>query len=287
MNSNPLDPRPLHGRVAVVTGAASGIGLAIARTFVGAGAQVVMADVQDDRGRRQAQALGAACGYRRADVSSEADMSALIDTTLRQHGRLDCLVNNAGIAGPGGAIDELAPASWDAVMAVVARGAFLGMHFAAPAMKARGRGSIVNVASVAGFRAGYGSHLYSAAKAAVMQLTRTVAMELGEAGVRVNCICPGAIATPLFGKAAGLGPDDADATVEPMRQALARAQPIARAGEADDIAQAALWLAGDGAAFVNGHALVVDGGLTGGRPWSDVVQQRARLRQMLVQAAAR
>lgn len=277
--------KTLQDQVAIVTGGASGIGLAIVRRFVQAGAQVVMADVQDDRGRRLAAEIGPACRYQHADVSQESDMAALVDQALRAHGRLDCLVNNAGISGPGGPIEQLQPSAFDAVMAVLARSAFLGMHFAAPAMKARGRGSIVNMASVAGFRAGYGSHLYSAAKAAVMQLTRTVAMELGEAGVRVNCICPGAIATPLFGKAAGLGPDEADATVQPMRQMLAKAQPICRAGEADDVAEAALWLASEASAFINGHALVVDGGLTGGRPWSAVVEQRQRMREALVQAA--
>ncbi len=275
----------LQGRVAVVTGGASGIGAATARRFVEAGARVVLADVQDDRGRQLAAELGACCGFRHVDVSRELDMQALITATQAEFGRLDCLVNNAGIAGPGGGIEQIQPDSWDAVMAVLLRSAYLGMHFAAPVMKAQRSGSIVNIASVAGFRAGYGSHIYSAAKAAIMQLTVTVGMELGESGVRVNCVCPGAIATPLFGKAAGLGPDEADATVGTIRQMLARAQPIARAGEADDIAQAVLWLSSDAAAFVNAHALVVDGGLTGGKPWSAVMETRARLREALVPMA--
>lgn len=274
----------MQGRVAIVTGASSGIGAAVARRFAAAGARVVLADVQDDRGRDLAAALGPACGYRHADVSLEHDMRMLVERTLSEYGRIDCLVNNAGIAGPGGGIEQIRPEAWDAVMAVLLRGTYLGMHFVAPAMKARGRGSIVNVASVAGFRAGYGSHIYSAAKAAVMQLSVTVAMELGESGVRVNCVCPGAIATPLFGKAAGLGPDEADATVPALRQMLSQAQPIRRAGEADDVAEAVLWLAGDASAFVNAHCLVVDGGLTGGKPWSAVQETRARMRQAFGQA---
>lgn len=274
----------MQDRVAIVTGGASGIGAAVAQCFVESGATVVLADVQDDRGRRLAERLGPRCRYLHTDVSREQDMSALVAGTLAAHGRLDCLVNNAGIAGPGGGIEQIRPESWDAVMAVLLRGAYLGMHFAAPVMKSQGRGSIVNVASVAGFRAGYGSHIYSAAKAAVMQLTVTVAMELGESGVRVNCVCPGAIATPLFGKAAGLGPDEAEATVATMRQMLAKAQPIQRAGEADDVAQAVLWLASDASAFVNAHSLVVDGGLTGGKPWSAVVETRARMRAAFDQA---
>ncbi|MFN3568965.1 MAG: SDR family NAD(P)-dependent oxidoreductase [Polaromonas sp.] len=275
--------RSLEGRVAIVTGGASGIGAAVALRFIDAGATVVLADVQDDRGRRLAEALGPDCHYRRADVSQEADVQQLIQGTHAGYGRLDCLVNNAGVAGPGGGIAQIEPDSWDAMMGVVLRSVYLGMHFAAPLMTAQGHGSIVNMASVAGFRAGYGSHVYSAAKAAIMQLTVTVGMELGESGVRVNCVCPGAIATPIFGKAAGLGPEEADAAVVPLRGALARAQPIQRAGEADDVAQAVLWLAGDGAAFVNAHALVVDGGLTGGKPWSATLATRSGLRAIFEQ----
>lgn len=277
--------KSLGGRVAIVTGGASGIGAAVARRFINAGATVVLADVQDDRGRRLAEALGPDCHYRRADVSREAEVQQLIQGAHAEHGRLDCLVNNAGVAGPGGGIAQIQPESWDATMGVVLRSVYLGMHFAAPIMTAQGHGSIINMASVAGFRAGYGSHVYSAAKAAIMQLTVTVGMELGESGVRVNCVCPGAIATPMFGKAAGLGPEEADAAVAPLRSALARAQPIQRAGEADDVAEAVLWLAGDGAAFVNAHALVVDGGLTGGKPWSAVLETRSRMRAIFEQAA--
>jgi NAD(P)-dependent dehydrogenase (short-subunit alcohol dehydrogenase family) len=277
--------KSLEGRVAIVTGGASGIGAAVVQRFIGAGATVVLADVQDDRGRRLAEALGPNCHYRRADVSREADMRQLIQGTHAEHGRLDCLVNNAGVAGPGGGIAQIQPDNWDAMMGVVLRSVYLGMHFAAPLMTAQGHGSIVNMASVAGFRAGYGSHVYSAAKAAIMQLTVTVGMELGESGVRVNCVCPGAVATPMFGKAAGLGLEEADAAVAPLRSMLAKAQPIQRAGEADDVAEAVLWLAGDGAAFVNAHALVVDGGLTGGKPWSAVLETRSRMRAIFEQAA--
>ena len=275
--------KSLDGRVAIVTGGASGIGAAVVRKFIDAGATVVLADVQDDRGRHLAGALGSACQYRRADVSRETDMRQLVASTHAEHGRLDCLVNNAGVAGPGGGIEQIQPDSWDAMMGVVLRSVYLGMHCAAPIMKAQGRGSIVNMASVAGFRAGYGSHVYSAAKAAIIQLTVTVGMELGESGVRVNCVCPGAIATPLFGKAAGLGPEEADASVATLRGMLAKAQPIQRAGEADDVARAVLWLASDDAAFVNAHALVVDGGLTGGKPWSAVVETRSRMRALFEQ----
>jgi NAD(P)-dependent dehydrogenase (short-subunit alcohol dehydrogenase family) len=133
-------------------------------------------------------------------------------------------------------------------------------------MKRQGGGSIISTASVAGLRTGFGPHVYSAAKAAVIHLTRTVATELGEHGIRVNCICPGAIATPIFGKGLGMSVEQADEIVPLLKGVLQNIQPIKRSGLPEDIAQAALWLASDESSFVNGHALVVDGGLVGGIP---------------------
>jgi NAD(P)-dependent dehydrogenase (short-subunit alcohol dehydrogenase family) len=166
-------------------------------------------------------------------------------------------------------------------MGVLLRGVFLGMKHATPIMKRQGSGSIISTASVAGLQAGYGPHIYSAAKAAVIHLTRSVAMELGESGVRVNCICPGGIATPIFGKALGLSAEAAEQSVETMQAMLSTFQPIRRAGLPEDVARAALWLASDDSSFVNGHALVVDGGLTGGRMWSVAEEQRGVLRSAL------
>ncbi|MFO1327884.1 MAG: glucose 1-dehydrogenase [Rubrivivax sp.] len=268
----------LDGQVAIITGGASGIGEASVRRFVAEGAQVLMADVQDDRGQRLAAELGPCCRYRHADVTQAADVQALVDQAMADHGRLDCLFNNAGAAGAGGPIEEVAPEAWDATMALLLRSVYLGLHFAAPVMKRQRRGSLISTASVAGLQANFGPHAYSAAKAAVIQLTRSVATELGESGVRVNCICPGGIATPIFGKGMGLSAEQADATVAPMRQVLAGMQPLPRAGLPDDIAQAALWLASDASSFVNGHALVVDGGLTAGRGWSVTQQRHEQLR---------
>jgi NAD(P)-dependent dehydrogenase (short-subunit alcohol dehydrogenase family) len=134
---------------------------------------------------------------------------------------------------------------------------------------------------VAGVQAGFGSHVYSAAKAAVIQLTRSVATELGESGVRVNCICPGGVATPLFGKAAGCSQEHAVETLALVRSALADLQPLHRAGLPEDVAEAALWLASDSASFITGHALVVDGGLSSGRSWSESMRRRDRLRAAL------
>jgi NAD(P)-dependent dehydrogenase (short-subunit alcohol dehydrogenase family) len=271
----------LDGKVAVITGGASGIGEGTVRLFVAEGARVVIADVQDERGRRLAEEMGASAAYQHADVSREVDVRAALTAAVGRFGRLDCLFNNAGYAGTGGTIEEIPAEGFDETVGVLLRGVFLGMKHAAPVMKRQGSGSIISTASVAGLRAGYGPHVYSAAKAAVIQLTRSVAMELGESGVRVNCICPGGIATPIFGKALGMTPEAADQAVNVMKGVLGELQPIKRSGLPDDIAQAALWLASDDSTFVNGHALVVDGGLIAGRKWSEVQQNRVMIRALL------
>ncbi len=265
----------LDGKVAVITGGASGIGEAAVRRFVSEGASVVLADLQDDRGSALAAELGAATVYTHADVSQEAEVRAAIELACSRFGRLDCLFNNAGAPGVGGPIEETPAQGFDQAIGLLLRSVFLGMKHATPVMKRQGAGSIISTASVAGLQAGFGPHIYSAAKAAVIQLTRSVAMELGESGIRVNCICPGGIATPIFGKAFGMPTDTANRTVDAIRPLLANFQPLRRAGLAEDIAAAALWLASDDSGFVNGHAMVVDGGLTGGRMWSAVQQQRA------------
>jgi len=171
--------------------------------------------------------------------------------------------------------------AFDETVAVLLRGVFLGVKHGASAMKAQGGGSIINTASVAGLRAGYGNHVYSAAKAAVIQLTRSVAMELGESGVRVNCICPGFIATPIIGRARGLTAEEAEGKLDAVGDAFRDAQPIRRPGTPEDVAKAALWLASDDSGFVNGHALVVDGDVTGGRMWSDYQEAIEGLRRSL------
>jgi NAD(P)-dependent dehydrogenase (short-subunit alcohol dehydrogenase family) len=271
----------LEEKVAIITGGASGIGAATVRLFAKEGARVVIGDMQDDKGAKLAAELGASATYRHANVSQESDVKALVDDAVKRFGRLDCIFNNAGAVGVAGPIEETSVEGFDATMGVLLRGVFLGMKHAAPVMKQQKSGSIISTSSVAGLRAGMGPHTYSAAKAAVIHLTRTVAMELGESGVRVNCICPGGIATPIFGRAFGLDDEGADRVARMMRVPLAQMQPIRRAGLPDDIAHAALWLASDDSSFVNGHALVVDGGLTGGRGWSEVQERGAALRAAL------
>jgi NAD(P)-dependent dehydrogenase (short-subunit alcohol dehydrogenase family) len=257
----------LSGKVAIVTGGASGIGRGTVELFVREGASVVVGDLQDDKGERLVEELGRNASYCRADVGEEREVEALVAHALERYGRLDCMYNNAGyVVSREGSIAELDAGVFDAVVRVLFRGAFLGIKHAARVMRGQQSGSIISTASVAGLGSGYGPHAYSAAKAAVINLTRSAASELGEIGIRVNCICPGGIATPIFGKGLGLATQVADQMAESKR--LARMQPIPRSGLPEDIAEAALWLASDASTFVNGHALVVDGGLTTGRRWS-------------------
>jgi len=255
----------LDGKVAVITGGSSGIGNASVRLFVKEGAQVVFGDIQDEIGVALAEELGPNAIYLHSDVRNESEIKALIDLAVERFGRLDCIFNNAGFPGVGGPIDEIPTDGFDVTMEIMFRSVFLGMKLAAPIMKEQGSGSIISTASVAGLRTGMGGHVYSSAKAAIIHLTRTVAMELGEFNIRVNCICPGGTATAIFGRGLGFEQEKADRFKEVIKTYLADMQPIRRVGLPEDIAKAALWLASDDSTFVSGHPLVVDGGLIGGR----------------------
>jgi NAD(P)-dependent dehydrogenase (short-subunit alcohol dehydrogenase family) len=196
------------------------------------------------------------------------------------------MFNNAGVPGGSAKIKDISLEDFERIIGVHLRGVFLGMKHAASVMKRQSSGSIISTASVAGMATGYSSHIYSAAKAAIIHLTRSVAMELGESMVRVNCICPGGIATPNFGRAAGLSQEAAEQLTEMIRPAFAAMQPIRRPGLPEDVAQAALWLASDDSSFINGHALVVDGGMANGRGWSAYQEQVEQLSAFLRLASA-
>jgi len=220
--------------VAIVTGGATGIGAATARRLVAMGTRVVIADVQDDQGRALARVLGPACSYVHANASLERDMHELITATREAQGRIDCIFNSAGTPGPQLGIADITPETWDAMVAVLLRSVYLGMHFAAEGMRRQGGGSIVSTAAISGLRVGWGSHVAAAANAAIIQLTRSVAMELADCDVRVNCICPSSCD---------------DETV------------------AQKVAAAATWLAGENARRVSGQVLVIDDGR---RSWRSV-----------------
>lgn len=251
----------LDGRVALVTGGASGIGEATARLFVAEGAEVVIADLQEPLGKTVAAELGAAARFQRTDVTREAEVAAAVDLAVAEFGSLDCMFNNAGIIGAVGPIDEVAVDDFDATVAVHLRGTFLGMKHAARVMKPRGSGVILSTSSVAALLGGLGPHTYAACKSALIGLTRNVAAELAAYGIRVNAIAPGNTATPMAAEVISGDP----AALEVAVKGLARFSPLrGRAGLASDIAHAALWLASDDAGYVSGHTLTVDGGLTSG-----------------------
>jgi NAD(P)-dependent dehydrogenase (short-subunit alcohol dehydrogenase family) len=259
----------LEGKHAVITGAASGIGAATARRFVEEGATVVLCDIDDARGGALAEELGANAAYVHVDVAEEGAIEVAIQASRDRFGGFDTIFNNAGTPGTIGSILDLPVDGFDRTLAVHLRGVFLGIRAAGRAMAAQGFGSIINTGSVAGLQANFAGHDYSAAKAGIIHLSETAANELGELGIRVNAICPGFIATAIFGRAAGLEGDQAQATVELMALSSTEAAPIKRAGLPIDIANCAVWLASDLATFVNGQRIAVDGGLTTGRLYRD------------------
>ena len=251
----------LDGKVAVITGAASGMGAATAQLFASERARVLVTEMNEAKGQDVAERLGPNGEFKRVDVSREEDIAAAVDQVRSGWGRLDVMFNNAGFGGARGPIESISEADFDLTVDVLLKGVFFGMKHAAPIMKQQGFGSIISTASVAGLQAGESPHLYTATKAAVIHLTKSVALELGQQGIRVNAICPGVVATPL-----AHGPLDEERRKK-FRDRFGRHQPIGRVGEAEDIAQAALFLASDDSTFITGTAMVVDGGAYAGRPW--------------------
>ena len=252
----------LEGKVAVVTGAASGIGRATVELFVSEGARVIAADIQDDKGSRMEEDQKGMVRYVRCDVMQEKDIAHAIAAAKTHFGRLDILFNNAGTGGANDPADGVTAEGFDSVMHLHVRAALLGMKYAVPLLREAGGGAIISTASVAGLRTGYGPILYSIAKAAIIHMTHAAAAQLGPENIRVNCICPGLIATNIFAQAFGIPSQLAETRIEALAESTKQSQPIPRGGRGRDIAEAALYLASEGASFVNGHALVVDGGLT-------------------------
>jgi meso-butanediol dehydrogenase/(S,S)-butanediol dehydrogenase/diacetyl reductase len=245
------------GRVAVVTAGGSGIGAATARRFADEGARVVIGDLSGRRAEAVAREIverGARAEWLKMDAADPAGVQAVVGRALEAYGRLDVMVNNAGHAeiAP---LDEITLESWNRVIGVTLTGTFLGMKYCLPLMRRQGGGAIVNTASISGTAGDYGLASYNAAKAGVINLTRSAAIENARHGVRVNCVCPGTIDTraPQL-----LGGDRADE----IRREQAAVNPIARIGRAEEIASAILFLASDDASFITGAAITADGGLT-------------------------
>ena len=256
----------LDGKVALITGGASGIGLGTVELFVAEGAKVVAADIQDEKGAMLEKRFPGQVAYAHCDVTSEAELEAALQKAKTEFGGLDILFNNAGISDRMTSIGEITADGWSWIFDILVRGPALGMKHAVPLMLERGGGSIINTASIAGLQAGFGPIAYSTAKAGVIHMSRVAAAQLSPQKIRVNAICPGLIATSIFGASFGLPREVADQMAARVAENAAAAQPVPKAGLPDDIAQAALYLASDAAAFVSGTHIVVDGGITvGGR----------------------
>jgi NAD(P)-dependent dehydrogenase (short-subunit alcohol dehydrogenase family) len=257
----------LQDKVAIITGATSGIGEATARVFAAHGAKLVIAGRSQERGEALAQELKALYGdrfmFHAVNVIHDQQMGALVDATVERFGRLDCLFNNAG-AGERSSVESVTEEEFDRVMRLLVGSAVFGMKHAARVMKTSGGGSIINNASIAAHRINQGGYLYSGAKAALSHLTRLAGVELGPWSIRVNAISPGAIATPIFWggstRAQSLSDSENAQKMAKLQSNLASATPTPRSGLADDIAYAALFLASDEGSYINCHDLIVDGG---------------------------
>jgi len=253
----------LEGKVAVITGASSGFGAATAHRFVAEGAKVVLGDIQQEQGAALAQALSNSAAFCVCDVTSEESVANLVDTAIEQFGQLDIMFNNAGIVGAVGPIATTPAAEWSATLDVLLNGVFYGMKHASRVMKPRQQGAIISMASTAGILGGLGPHAYTAAKHAVIGLTKNVGAELCRHGIRVNAIAPSGMATQMVSNLQ-VGATDAQA-IEQTKVALAASSPlIDRAGVAEDVANAALWLGSDESGYTSGHVLTTDAGYTTG-----------------------
>jgi NAD(P)-dependent dehydrogenase (short-subunit alcohol dehydrogenase family) len=251
----------LENKVAVITGGCSGIGLGAVEVFAAQGAKVFVGDIDDQAGGALAARFDGAVAYQHCDVTDERQIEALMSGAVARFGGLDIVFNNAGAGGTPSRMEDMTGEAWDQTQNLLLRSVALGIRYAIPHMKARGGGSIVNTASIAGTQAGYGPIAYSVAKAGVIHLTRVAAADLARDRIRVNAICPGLILTNIFTPADRVPPGMAGMVKQTMAQSAPNTQPIEKPGLPEDIAHAALFFASEDSAFVTGTHLMVDGGL--------------------------
>ncbi len=253
----------LEGKVAVITGAASGIGAATAKTYVEQGARVVLGDIQDLPGEALAASLGGSAHavFRHCNVTNEAEVEALVEAAVSEFGHIDVMFNCAGIVGAVGPMSTTPADEWKLTIDIMINGVFYGMKHASRHMKEAGSGSIISMSSTAGVMGGLGPHAYTAATHAVVGMTKNLAAEVGGFGVRVNCIAPAGMATPMVAEVITGNHQNLEDTIA----ALAEGSPLkGRAGLAEDVANAALWLASDESGYTSGLTLTVDAGATTG-----------------------
>lgn len=251
----------LKDKVAVITGACSGIGLGTLELFIEEGALVLAADIQDEFGKQLEAGYKGKVLYAHCDVTEPDQIKAAIDLAASHFGGLDIVYNNAGAAGAGGGIEDFSLDDWDRTFALLMRSVVAGTKFAVPHFKARGGGAIVNTSSITALSAGYGPVAYSTAKAGVLHFTKLAAADLAQHKIRVNAVIPGFIATSIFGSALGMPREGAAQFAAMMAERLGNLQPAGRAGQPRDIGEAVLYLASDAAQFVTGAHILVDGGI--------------------------
>jgi len=247
--------KKLEGKVAIVTGGASGIGRAASLAFAGEGAKVVVADVLGPSGEetvRMVRGAGGEALFIQTDVSKAGEVRAMVDRTVEVFGRLDCAFNNAGIVAQDVSVSRATEESWDSIMAINLKGVFLCMKYEIPRILKGGGGSIVNNASVMGLVGDGGHPAYAASKHGVVGLTKTVALQYAQANIRVNAVCPGVVRTPMVAKLLAEKPD-----MKPLLDAIS---PMKRMAEAEEVARVVVFLCTEDASFINGHALPIDGG---------------------------
>lgn len=253
----------LTGKVAIVTGGTSGIGLATVERFVAEGAKVVIADIQDEAGTATAQRLGDAAYYLHTDVTDEAAIEALVAATVERFGRLDVIHNNAGALGDPSAITEIGSEGFDRTIALLARSVLLGHKYAARQFLAQGTGgSIISTASAAGLQGAWAAAAYTIAKHAVVGIVRQAVAELAPLGIRSNAIAPGVIMTPIMARSFNVPLEHAEDFADFLAERVGPTQPIGRTGTPDDIAKVATFLASDLSSYVTGVTIPVDGGAT-------------------------
>ncbi len=255
----------LKDKVAIITGAASGIGRGVAELFVAEGAKLVIADINVEAGKATAAALGDNVRFKKTDVTRSEEVKALVDYAVSEFGRLDIMHNNAGAFGALGSIFDLNDEGYDFTFALLTKSVFLGMKHAGEVMKTQGSGVILNTASISATTPGYGPHLYQAAKAAVLQMSRTIALEFGQYNIRVNCVSPGGVYTPLIGNMLGVDEEGIKQAADYMATTI----PLNRVGTPQDIANAALFLCSDEASFITAQNLIVDGAEATGKRYQD------------------
>lgn len=253
----------LENKVAIITGGASGIGLAAAKAFIASGAKVVIADIQDELGRQAEQQLGDSAKFVRTDVTDEAQVDALVAAAVAHFGRLDVMFNNAGAGGDPTGLTDLTPAGFDKTQNLLVRSVVLGHKYAARQFQAQGGGgSIISTSSAAALQGRWGATAYTIAKHAISGVIAAAVAELAPLGIRSNAIAPGIIMTPLYAQTFGVPMEQAEEFADYLTQELAHTQPIGRVGQPADVAGAAIFLASDASSFITGVTLPVDGGAT-------------------------